>query len=116
MLFNPYSLWAQGGLDDAIHGAISTSLSKLDQYFTTELTQKLFENIAEEQQNDTKTTKRRLPGLDLVSLNIQRGRDHGLPSYVEWRKYCQMPTIRNWDDLNNAVDADSLRSMKLIYG
>lgn len=118
MLFNPYSLWGEGGLDDAIHGAITTSLSKLDQYFTTELTQKLFEHDAAQQQNDTSTKmpERRVPGLDLVSLNIQRGRDHGLPSYIEWRKYCQMPNIRKWDDLSNVIDADSLRSMKLVYG
>lgn len=116
MLFNPYSLWSEGGLDNAIQGAIATSLAKVDQFFTTELTQKLFEKDIEQSKNETKTVKKRLPGLDLVSLNIQRGRDHGLPSYVEWRKYCQMPTVRKWDDLVNVVDADSLRSMRLIYG
>lgn len=69
MLFNPYSLYRPNGLDSAIRSAINNSLEKSDPYFTTELTEKLF----------AKDASPVVCGLDLVSLNIQRGRDHGLP-------------------------------------
>lgn len=113
MLFNPYSLWGNGGLDSAIGSAIQTNLAKSDQYFTTELTEKLFENNVTNA-SSTNTVKRNA-NLDLVSLNIQRGRDHGLPAYHEWRKFCNLPSVDTWDDMQYAVDPDSLVNMKIIY-
>lgn len=41
--------------------------------------------------------------FDLVSLNIQRGREHGLPSYVKYRELCRLSPIRSWNDMRKFV-------------
>ncbi len=44
-------------------------------------------------------------GLDLASLNIQRGRDHGIPSYTEFREELGLDPITNFAQItsNTAV-------------
>jgi len=38
------------------------------------------------------------PGLDLASINIERGRDHGIASYNDMRETLGMPKITSFDD------------------
>ena len=45
-------------------------------------------------------------GLDLVSFNIQRGRDHGLPGYAEYRSICQVGPSKTFEDLQNNIRPD----------
>lgn len=105
MLFNPYEIYAQGGLDKTLNGAMTTNVERADNYFTTQLTQHLFEQVGS-----------KVPyGLDLVSLNIQRGRDHGLPSYPKWRKYCGLSEPKSFDDLKDHVDEESLQLLAKVY-
>ena len=61
--------------DTLLRGWLTTPAREVDEFVNFVLTTQLFET-------DNQT------GMDLVTLNIQRGRDHGLPRYGTWRRFC----------------------------
>ena len=50
--------------------------------------------------------------MDLVALNVQRGRDHGLPSFNEVRSSYGLSTVSSFDNFNGneAGIVDALKS------
>ena len=53
--------------------------------------------------------------MDLAAINIQRGRDHGLPTYVSWREPCGLSRIETWKDLEVVVGPKSLERIRNAY-
>ncbi|CAB4061543.1 PXDN [Lepeophtheirus salmonis] len=104
--FSPWRLVQEGGVDPILRGLFISPAKKPDpsSIMNDELTEKLFEaahNIA----------------LDLGALNIQRGRDHGMPSYLKWREFCGFDSIESWSDLATAIPNHGLRTkLKTLYG
>lgn len=41
--------------------------------------------------------------MDILSLSIQRSRDHGIPGYTKFRVPCGLTPIRNKTDLANVM-------------
>nr|XP_036673139.1 chorion peroxidase [Drosophila suzukii]XP_036673140.1 chorion peroxidase [Drosophila suzukii]XP_036673141.1 chorion peroxidase [Drosophila suzukii] len=107
MLFNPFSLWSEHGIDHALMTAANTPVMQVDRFFSLEVTQKLFVGTAED--------KVPMCGLDLVSLNIQRGRDHGIPSYPVFRRHCRLPPVDTWEQMSLAIHNATLNTIMQIY-
>ena len=73
--FSPWRLVEEGGLDPLLRGLFSVPAKFSNQGLASDLTERLFE-VAH------------TVALDLGALNIQRGRDHGLPGYTAWLRWC----------------------------
>jgi len=71
--FSPQHLTVGGGIEPLLRGAARQTCEALDAMTVSELRNFLFGNPGQ-------------GGMDLASLNIQRGRDHGLPSYNDARE------------------------------
>ena len=96
--FRPHELYKAimgSGVDRILYGMASKPSQSADRHFATQVTRNLF----------TKSPPHGL-GTDLVALNIHRGRDHGLPSYNRYRRWCNLPTghtFTNLPDINDDI-------------
>ncbi|XP_043190039.1 peroxidase-like [Amphibalanus amphitrite] len=54
-------------------------------------------------------------GVDLTALNIQRGRDHGIPTYSTVASRCNNIPIRSWSDLHQTIPEADVRRLRSIY-
>eukprot|EP00116_Pleurobrachia_bachei_P002814 sb/3463076/ len=89
------------GFDNIIRGMLLTPVNQVDNNFADDVVDRLF------------TPHHHGMGLDLVSINIQRGRDHGLAPYMRYQRYCEQkylvkPTLHN--------EAETRARIDLVYG
>ncbi|PZC86185.1 hypothetical protein B5X24_HaOG211346 [Helicoverpa armigera] len=102
-LSNPSNIWSIGAVDRLLLGMLNQPIQKRDEFITEELTNHLFQTP----QFDF--------GMDLAAINIQRGRDHGVPPYTSWREPCGLSAIEDFDDLLRVMPARAARKMKTLY-
>ncbi|XP_053994637.1 peroxidasin [Hylaeus volcanicus] len=104
--FSPWRVVEEGGVDPLIRGMFATAakLKLPEENLNSELTEQLFRTA-------------HAVALDLAAMNIQRGRDHALPGYLEWRRFCNMSRVETFEDLASDIRSAKVRQkLRELYG
>lgn len=96
--FSPFRIVNEGGIDPLLRGlfGVAGKMRVSTQLLNTELTERLF-------------SMAHAVALDLAAMNIQRGRDHGIPPYNDYRTFCNLTSAQTFDDLRNEIKNPSVR-------
>ena len=92
-------------IEQMLEGLISQTPQKCDAYFSSEVIDHLFQ----------KNNERQDFGLDLLAINIQRGRDHGIPSYNAFRKHCGLKPLTSWSEKPSEFEEAIWLNLKKVY-
>uniref|UniRef100_A0A4W6DYY4 Eosinophil peroxidase n=1 Tax=Lates calcarifer TaxID=8187 RepID=A0A4W6DYY4_LATCA len=105
-LFASWRVVQEGGIDPVLRGLLLSpaKLQTPGQMMVEELTERLFQ------------AQGGMP-LDLGALNLQRGRDHGLPGYGSWRRFCGLSVPNSTSELAEILGNFTLaHKFQLLYG
>jgi hypothetical protein len=86
--FAPYRITDEGGIEPLLRGLANQACEEIDVYLVDDVRNFLFGEPG-------------LGGFDLAALNIQRGRDHGLPSYNETLAGFGLQPARTFADITS---------------
>ncbi|KAJ8894600.1 hypothetical protein PR048_007264 [Dryococelus australis] len=103
LIRQPYDLYRAGVLDEYFMGLMNQVAQAMDDSVTQEVTNHLF-----------KKPGARF-GMDLASFNMQRGREFGIPGYMDFRKFCGLPGADSFDELFGSMSNDTIRRYNSIY-
>ena len=103
LLRQPYELYKPGSTDTFLLGLLNQEAARMDAEITTEVTNHLFERPGSHF------------GRDLAAINIQRGRETGLPGYNTFREYCGLNRVKYWEELRGSFDNRTIYRMQKLY-
>ena len=86
--FAPWRIIQEGGIDPLLRGLAHQVCQRVDPYVVEEVRNFLFGAPG-------------AGGFDLVSLNLQRGRDHGLPGYNDTRAALGLTRAESFSDVSS---------------
>lgn len=99
--FQPERLVDEGGIDAILRGVATTPAQQIDAKIIDDVRNFLFGPPG-------------AGGLDLASLNIQRGRDHGLPDYNTFREAYGLDRVTGFDEITSNIDLQN--KLEALYG
>lgn len=103
LIRRPYDLYRAGVLDEYVMGLMNQVAQAMDDSITQEVTNHLFKKVGARF------------GMDLVSFNMQRGREFGLPGYMEFRKFCGLSGANSFQDLFGSMPNETIHKYESIF-
>ena len=87
-------------LSEVLVGLSTQKGENWDNIFAEDVVNHLFERDKEGSAGKSieEREKQEGSGMDLVAINIQRGRDHGIPSYNVLREECGLGRAKSFED------------------
>lgn len=92
--------------DAYLRGSLMEGVNKYDTHFNRYMANELFQS----QSSKTSPTKR----FSLPAININRGRDHGLQPYNQYRALCGLNYAKDFDDLYN-IPKEVRKQLASVY-
>ncbi|XP_042212758.1 peroxidase-like [Homarus americanus] len=102
VFFNPFALYLPGAPERLVRGGLVQAAGNVDMGLSLSVSGKMFRRMKQF-------------GLDLLALNVQRGRDHGIPGYVRYRMACGLKPVNNFDELKPDMEPQVLDNLKKAY-
>lgn len=100
---NPSIIYHNRTYTSLLNGLTHQAASNYDQLFSHQVTRHLFRQPGQ------------TSGVDLVAMNIQRGRDHGLPSYNRMRVTCGLDRLTSWSEVASIMRRGVGRTLQSVY-
>ena len=97
----PQIVRLSGMVDGLVGGLTREKMESFDSGFVSDITNHLFDSDG--------------VGMDLVSLNIQRGRDHGLAGYNKYRDICGIGRAQSFSDLSRQMSISRSQELQSLY-
>jgi len=91
------------GVEPTVFGLVGNQSNTIDAKFAFNLVRKLFIRPGESGH------------MDLTAFNIQRARDHGIPTYGKWRSFCKLPAVSNFHELKKYIPAVVVDRLSKLY-
>ncbi|ROT74712.1 hypothetical protein C7M84_006774 [Penaeus vannamei] len=99
---DPFIMYTKDAMPQLLRGAVRQSATDVDLFFSRQVAGKLYKG-------------HNMVGVDLVTDNIQRGRDHGIASYTALRNACHLSPITSFADLSGIMDDEVIDTFENLY-